>query len=261
MSNPQTFYKYQGTGNDFILIDDRNQSFECNNAQLIRQLCDRKFGIGADGLILLRPSDEADFRMVYFNADGNESSMCGNGGRCIAYFSNMLGYSGPETTFIAIDGLHKATISGDIVALLMQDAGPLEIGDGHCVINTGSPHYVIQKPDLEDIDIIQEARKVRYSKRFEKEGINVNFLEEKEGELYVRTYERGVENETLSCGTGMVAATLYADALGMGSKTGGYRVNSIGGSVEVSFESKGTFYENIWLKGPVGFVFKGEINV
>jgi diaminopimelate epimerase len=256
----KTFYKYQGTGNDFIIIDDRKEKFDDQNAALLKRLCDRKYGIGADGLILLRPSVSADFSMVYFNADGNESTMCGNGGRCIALFANKLGIAGLKTTFNAIDGLHKAKITDSSVALQMKDVPEIELNEEYCVVDTGSPHYLSMQQDIGKMELIKEARKIRYNDRFKEEGVNVNFVEHKENGLFVRTYERGVENETLSCGTGMVAAALYAYSLGIMSKNNCYTVHTNGGKVEVSFIEKESSFVNIWLNGPAECVFKGEIN-
>ena len=201
------FYKYQGTGNDFIMIDDREKEFDLTDNDLIAALCERRMGIGADGLILLREHDTLDFEMIYFNADGKQSSMCGNGGRCIIAFAQMLEMTENETTFTAIDGEHKGRLMDDGIYLQMQDVKKIEgVGDG-LVLNTGSPHYIEMVDELDYIDVDKQGRKIRNSAPFKKDGINVNFVLDA-SELQVRTYERGVEAETLSCGTGVVATAI-----------------------------------------------------
>jgi len=257
---PITFYKYQGTGNDFIFIDNRTLSFDTNDVARISKLCDRKFGIGADGLILLQEEEGFDFRMVYFNSDGRESSMCGNGGRCVAKFAKLLGLTNDSTRFIAIDGEHEAVIHDEIVALKIRDVDKVELGDNFGIIDTGSPHYLTFVNNIEDVDIITEARKIRYNERFKDEGININFIEVKDDALHVRTYERGVENETLSCGTGMVAAALYASANGklVASEC---NIHTPGGEARVRFDKNNhNGYSDIWLEGPAELTFKGEID-
>lgn len=210
------FYKYQGTGNDFIMIDDRESTFDITDNKLIAALCERRMGIGADGLILLRNHPSLDFEMIYFNSDGNQSSMCGNGGRCIIDFAAMLEVIKTETTFMAIDGEHKGQFLGDTIALQMQDVAEI-VGEGDgLVLDTGSPHYIEMVDDLQYIDVNKEGRRIRNSAPFKKEGINVNFVQDS-SEIEVRTYERGVEEETLSCGTGVVATALamhYANCIG-----------------------------------------------
>ena len=209
------FYKYQGTGNDFIMIDDRENIFNINDHNLIAALCQRRMGIGADGLILLKEHDKYDFEMIYFNSDGHQSSMCGNGGRCIIAFAQLLEIIDEETTFLAIDGEHKGQFLGDTIALQMQDVSDIEgVGDG-LVMDTGSPHYIEMVDDLRNMNIEKEGRRIRNSKPFRKEGINVNFVQDS-ADLQVRTYERGVEAETLSCGTGVVATAIamhYANCI------------------------------------------------
>ena len=250
------FYKYQGTGNDFIMIDDREKEFDLTDNDLIAALCERRMGIGADGLILLREHDTLDFEMIYFNADGKQSSMCGNGGRCILSFAQMLELTENETTFMAIDGEHKGRLMDDGIYLQMQDVKKIEgVGDG-LVLNTGSPHYIEMVDELEYIDINKQGRKIRNSATFKKEGINVNFVLDS-SELQVRTYERGVEAETLSCGTGVVATAIamhYANCI----QETLVNVKTRGGELTVSFEEFNGGYRNIWLSGEASMVFAGE---
>jgi diaminopimelate epimerase len=250
------FYKYQGTGNDFIMIDDREKEFDLADNDLISALCERRMGIGADGLILLREHDTLDFEMIYFNADGKQSSMCGNGGRCIIAFAQMLEMTENETAFMAIDGKHKGRLMADGIYLQMQDVKEIEgVGDG-LVLDTGSPHYIEMVDELEYIDVNKEGKKVRNSAPFKKEGINVNFVLDA-NELQVRTYERGVEAETLSCGTGVVATAIamhYANCI----EETLVNVKTKGGELTVSFEEFNGGYRNIWLSGEASMVFAGE---
>lgn len=250
------FYKYQGTGNDFIMIDDREKEFDLTDNDLIAALCERRMGIGADGLILLREHDTLNFEMIYFNADGKESSMCGNGGRCIIAFAQMLEMTGNETTFMAIDGEHKGRLMDDGIYLQMQDVKKIEgVGDG-LVLNTGSPHYIEMVDELDYIDVDKQGRKIRNSAPFKKDGINVNFVLDA-SELQVRTYERGVEAETLSCGTGVVATAIamhYANCI----EETLVNVKTKGGELTVSFEEFNGGYRNIWLSGEASMVFAGE---
>ena len=197
-----TFYKYQGTGNDFVIIDNRDGVFDKKNTNLIAKLCDRRFGIGADGLILLENHDDVDFRMVYYNSDGNESTMCGNGGRCLVAFAKEINVIDNEAIFLAIDGMHHATIEDDIVKLQMQDVIGIKIFDKHVFIDTGSPHHVEVRENIDVIDIQKEGASIRYGQPYNKEGANVNFVEKISDTVFaVRTYERGDEGETFSCGT------------------------------------------------------------
>ena len=250
------FYKYQGTGNDFIMIDDREKEFDLTDNDLIAALCERRMGIGADGLILLREHDTLDFEMIYFNADGKQSSMCGNGGRCIIAFAQMLEMTESETTFMAIDGEHKGRLMDDGIYLQMQDVKKIEgVGDG-LVLNTGSPHYIEMVDELDYIDVDNKGRKIRNSAPFKKDGINVNFVLDA-NELQVRTYERGVEAETLSCGTGVVATAIamhYANCI----EETLVNVKTKGGELTVSFEEFNGGYRNIWLSGEASMVFAGE---
>jgi len=254
------FFKYQGAGNDFIIIDNRDKSVFLSTEQ-IRNMCDRHFGIGADGLMLLELCDEADFKMVYYNADGNESTMCGNGGRCIAAFAQELHIVADTMSFIAVDGLHHATILPDgSVTLQMQDVRDIHFQPGYTELNTGSPHYVKAVTGLKDMDVQQEGAAVRQQSRYQPKGINVNFYQVIDGKIYVRTYERGVEAETLSCGTGITAAAIAS----VGASTGNFTlpVETKGGLLQVSFLKKtSSSAENIQLTGPAQFVFEGKIPV
>ncbi len=253
-----TFHKYHGTGNDFILIDDRKMSFPANDRQLIARMCDRHFGIGADGLILLQLHETADFRMVYFNADGNESTMCGNGGRCIVAFAKQLGIIDNETDFMAVDGLHHARVIGADIELAMNDVEHIVPGEGFLTLDTGSPHYVKFTESLPaDDGFIREARNIRYSGPFKKEGINVNVATGGNGTIQMRTYERGVENETLSCGTGVTAVAIAAHKAGIGKATD-WNIEVKGGRLNVKFDVEDGAYRNVRLTGPASFVFKGE---
>lgn len=257
-----SFYKYQGTGNDFILIDNRKGVAVLTGEQ-IAHLCHRRFGIGADGLILLETEPGVDFRMVYFNSDGNTSTLCGNGGRCIVAFARHLGIISGKARFMASDGLHEALIDDDDrIALKMQDVKNMELGPDFFFLDTGSPHYVRLVTGLESYDVAGEGKKVRNSARFKEAGTNVNFLEKVDDEIFVRTYERGVEDETYSCGTGVTAAALVAAVRGLSTSRNSCSVRTLGGSLEVTFEKvlEHNFY-NIWLKGPARLVFTGDITL
>jgi diaminopimelate epimerase len=253
------FYKYQGTGNDFVMIDNRKtQWVNPENTNLIKLLCDRKFGIGADGLILLQDLKDFDFEMVYFNSDGKTSSMCGNGGRCIAAFANYLGVVDRDCSFMAIDGEHEAKIDGDYVELKMSDVNDIEIGEDYFVLDTGSPHYVIFVEDLDDINVVDLGQMIRYNERFRKEGINVNFVEKGDNQLLIGTYERGVEDETLSCGTGVTAAALSFATKNSQSIDNQINIKSKGGNLTVKFKKgKEGKFTDIWLGGKAERVFSG----
>lgn len=256
------FYKYQGTGNDFIIIDNRSLQFDRKNNALVAKLCDRRFGIGADGLMLLQSKSGYDFEMVYYNSDGNESSMCGNGGRCIVEFARSLGLVNEKAFFVAIDGEHEAVVKPGFISLKMNDVKTVELNENFSFLNTGSPHYVQQVKDVEHLDVYSEGKKIRYNERFEKEGTNVNFIEKSGDKLFVRTYERGVEGETYSCGTGVTAAALVASIKGIAGAPDHCAIKTLGGELNVKFSrlSDGSF-NNIWLEGPATFVFKGEVDV
>jgi len=255
-----SFYKYQATGNDFIIIDNRLKVFDKNDTKLVAKLCNRRIGIGADGLILLESDNEFDFRMVYFNADGNQSTMCGNGGRCIVSFAKKLNVICHSTNFLAIDGTHEAKINNNMVELKMNDVSVIKKIENGYFINTGSPHYVILRSHISKIDVQKEGRLIRNNEIFKKEGVNVNFVEIfDENRFFVRTYERGVEAETLSCGTG---ATAVAIAMHACKKTfsNNLIIETRGGKLEVNFSENRSNYSEVWLSGPCEFVFKGVIN-
>jgi diaminopimelate epimerase len=251
------FYKYHGSGNDFIIIDDRNNTFDSSNFNLIASLCKRSIGIGADGLILLRNHREYDFEMLYFNSNGHESTMCGNGGRCIVAFANNLGVIGSNTVFKAIDGVHKAKIIKHNVTLQMTDVLDIKKKNDLCLLNTGSPHCVKLVDDIYSYDVLEKGRELRNSPIFLKHGVNVNFVEFKSDILHVRTYERGVEAETLSCGTGVVAAAISMHHMKF-IKSNFINIKTIGGELSVSFENNNDCYNNIWLCGPATLVYSGN---
>jgi diaminopimelate epimerase len=251
------FYKYQGTGNDFVMIDNRDNSFPKHDNQLIAKLCDRRFGIGADGLILLENDAETDFRMVYYNSDGNQSSMCGNGGRCIVAFAKKLGIIENQTTFIATDGLHFATIDSDVVSLQMKDVEEVKVSDNYVYLDTGSPHHVEFVEDLSHFDVKTHGSKIRYSDLYGNSGSNVNFVKQiGEDTFQIRTYERGVEDETLSCGTGATAVAIAMYEMGKASSNE-ISIQVQGGTLSVSFE-KNSKYHSVFLIGPAQFVFEGD---
>lgn len=258
-----TFYKYQGTGNDFVMIDNRKQIFDPHNTELVKRLCNRRFGIGADGLILLQNREGYDFEMIYFNADGNESTMCGNGGRCIVAFAHFLNIIKDKGYFLAIDGPHDAQISNkDWVELKMSDVKHVINEDEHYEMDTGSPHYVTFVEDVDDINVVENGQAIRYSKKYREKGINVNFVEKTNQGIKVLTYERGVEDETLSCGTGVTAAALSYYLESPNKQLVRVPISSKGGELEVRFEAEeeGGF-KNIWLCGPAVQVFTGTLSV
>ena len=257
------FFKYQGTGNDFVIIDNRNGHNLVLSPEMIKDLCDRRFGIGADGLMLLNEKPGYDFEMVYYNADGREGTMCGNGGRCLTKFAESIGIQKELYKFIATDGEHEARIDADgIVYLKMNDVDVIVNHHSDFLVDTGSPHYVKLIPHLAEYDVLKKGREIRYSREFEKEGINVNFVEQLDepDKIFVRTYERGVENETLSCGTGVTAAALvcYHNENGFNE----VEVKTLGGRLNVEFDriDDGKF-RNIWLCGPAERVFNGSIEI
>ena len=251
-----TFYKYQGTGNDFVIIDNRENFFPKGNTELVAKICDRRFGVGADGLLLLENHPSADFMMVYYNSDGNLSSMCGNGGRCIAHFAKFLGIISKKTTFEAVDGMHDAMVDDDWVSLKMNDVEKISVSENFIFLDTGSPHHVEMVSELQNYDVFKNGRNIR-NKIYGKEGSNVNFVEQDDATKFsVRTYERGVEDETLSCGTGVTAVAIAMFEIG---KTIENKVilKTPGGQLQVRFEKMGSGYKNVYLEGPATQVFKG----
>ncbi|MEL6924432.1 MAG: diaminopimelate epimerase [Bacteroidota bacterium] len=256
------FYKYQGTGNDFVVIDQRqHQYLQLSDTDKVAFLCDRRFGVGADGVILLQHKAGYDFEMIYFNADGKPGSMCGNGGRCIVAFAKYLGIFDTSCRFLAYDGPHDARIVGaDWVELKMQDVHQIEAGEGHYILDTGSPHFVTFVEDVDDINVAEQGAQIRYSQRFREKGINVNFVESVENGLIVATYERGVEDETLSCGTGVTAAAL-AHARQHAPDSNRIGIQAKGGQLEVKYERVENGFENIWLCGPATQVFVGDMEI
>jgi diaminopimelate epimerase len=261
-----SFYKYQGTGNDFVMVDDRDGKFPVWDTALVAFICQRRFGIGADGLILLQHSERADFYMKYYNSDGRESSMCGNGGRCIAAFARFLGIAGTDMKFEAVDGPHEAHVDGKYVKLRMKDVSLVEhAGGNNFVVNTGSPHYVSFSPvNLDKMDIVSEARSIRYNDRYAAEGINVNFVcPQADDSLRIRTYERGVEDETYSCGTGVTASALtFAIHKQMGAGPHEIRLQTQGGELSVRFHYEPSIgrFTDVWLQGNAVQVYDGEID-
>lgn len=257
------FSKYQGAGNDFIIVDQSKITYlDPTDRERIAHLCDRRFGVGADGLILLETHPAYDFRMVYFNADGRESTLCGNGGRCIVAFAHALGLIGKEAHFWAIDGAHRARlIRTDWVELEMLAIHEVEQQQDFCFLNTGSPHYVQFVPTFDQLDVDREGRRIRYSDRFAAKGTNVNFITGDVEGLQIATYERGVEGETLACGTGVTAAAVVS-ALQSG-QTGDFSipVQAKGGHLQVRLHYDGQSFSNIWLCGPAVHVFSGQINL
>jgi diaminopimelate epimerase len=262
------FHKYQGAGNDFIIIDNRNNQFSSNETHFISNLCHRQFGIGADGLMLLSDAKGVDFEMKYYNSDGNEGTLCGNGGRCIVAFAHDSGIIKENADFNAADGRHTAVIikknqDNKIIRLKMCDVNEIEDKASWFFLDTGSPHYVMYVEDLEEFDVVGQGRSIRNNERFLSKGTNVNFISQKNNCLFVRTYERGVENETLSCGTGVTASAIVS-AVRRKMPIGENEINvkTTGGFLKVQFERVDeTTFRNIWLEGPATFVFKGEIEI
>ena len=262
MITKMKLYKYQGTGNDFVMIDNRLQTFPKENTALIKKLCDRRFGIGADGLILLENDASTNFKMVYYNSDGNQSSMCGNGGRCLVAFAKKLDIINDKAVFIAVDGLHHATINdNEIVSLEMKNVDEVNIHNNYIFLNTGSPHHVQFVDDLPNFDVKKEGAKIRYGDLYGKAGSNVNFVHQiSENEFSIRTYERGVEDETLSCGTGATATAIAMKAIGK-TKSNNVTINVEGGKLEVSFIEENGIFTKVFLTGPAEFVFSTELTI
>ncbi|MEO8794631.1 MAG: diaminopimelate epimerase [Daejeonella sp.] len=255
------FFKYEGAGNDFIMIDNREGIFDHSRAQLIERLCNRRFGIGADGIMCIEKSETLDFEMIYYNSDGRKSSMCGNGGRCIVAFAQYLKIINTETTFMAVDGPHYAKISenGDWVSLQMIDVDQITKDADAYVLDTGSPHYVSSVKDLKHVNVVEDGKSIRYNDTYKKKGININFVEDFGSHYFVRTYERGVEDETYACGTGVTAVALaMAKEKGLSGQIN-TEIHVLGGELNVRFDYDGQKFSNIFLEGPATYVYSGKI--
>lgn len=253
------FTKYHGTGNDFIILDDREEVFDINDTLLINQMCSRRFGIGADGLILLRKVEGFDFKMVYFNADGNQSSMCGNGGRCIVHFAYKLGVFESRCSFLAIDGAHEAQVlQNNIVKLKMSNVQGISNDGDALILDTGSPHYVLEVKDIDSLNVKAQGASIRYSEKYKKEGINVNFMKCMPEGIQVRTYERGVEDETYSCGTGVTACAIGIHEMDPLTYKSPISIMTMGGALIVYFlKNNEHSYNEIWLEGPAKKTYTG----
>lgn len=257
------FYKYHGAGNDFVLVDNRSQIYQhLKNKNSVSNICHRRFGIGADGLMLIENAEGYDFRMVYYNSDGNEGSLCGNGGRCIVAFARRLGMIGNQTKFIASDGEHEAEITGpEYVNLKMQNVHQINLYSDHAVLDTGSPHYILPVNQIEVYPVLEKGKHIRHSEDFPK-GINVNFIEKFNDDWKIRTYERGVEDETWACGTGATAAALALVEMNKLYNLNEIKLISKGGPLTIRFERKAPgHFENIWLCGGAVFVYEGELTI
>ena len=256
------FDKYHGAGNDFVMLDMTKTQFELDVAT-VERLCNRRFGIGADGLIMVCKSTKGDFKMRYYNSDGREASFCGNGSRCTVAFAYDKGIiTKQETLFEAYDGMHHGSIISDngdskIVRMQMSNA-KAEPHDGHILVDTGSPHYVTQVQDLETLDVKRLGSKIRYDKSISENGVNVDFIHFDGTTIHIRTYERGVEDETLACGTGVTAAAI-ATAIWFGGEH--FEVKARGGDLSVDLRRDNLIFSNITLTGPACHVFGGEVSI
>lgn len=249
------FHKYQGTGNDFVMIDDRQEQFDLQDIHLVARLCDRKFGIGADGVILIRNHPSYDFEMIYFNPDGSQS-LCGNGSRCAVHFANQLGMIAQNCRFLAVDGPHEGFMADGLIHIKMPDVDLVEKRDGSFFLDTGSPHHVEIVREISEVDVYNEGRSIR--NHYGQEGSNVNFVQLSDQKVEVRTYERGVENETLSCGTGVTAVALVLSDKGYESPV---QLKTRGGELAVSFErTEQGIFKNVFLIGPAVEVFRGTFS-
>ncbi len=257
------FFKYQGAGNDFIMVDNRDNKTDHHHPNLIAKLCDRRFGIGGDGIMFLELTEGYDFKMVYYNSDGQPSSMCGNGGRCIVAFAKQLGIIKDKTTFLAVDGSHYAEISADKawVSLQMIDVKTINKDGDDYVINTGSPHYIKFDVDVANKNVFEEGKAIRNSNIYNAEGINVNFVEDKNDHLFVRTYERGVEDETYACGTGVTAVALANAIIKNLKGTQETAIKVLGGDLKIKYNYDGKTFTDIFLEGPAKFVFEGTVEI
>lgn len=253
------FFKYQATGNDFVVIDNRTAGYSFSREQ-IERICHRKFGVGADGLMLIEKHPTLDFNLVYYNSDGSQS-LCGNGSRAAVRMASALGIVNGKATFNAYDGEHQAELlPTGIVKLKMNPVNKTEKVGSDQFINTGSPHFIRFVESAEAYPVFDEGKKIRYSEQFKPGGTNVNFVQRLDDKsIFVRTYERGVEDETLSCGTGVVASALAASLSGYSSPVA---VKTLGGDLSVEFKSglNGTFTD-IYLIGPAKLVFEGDLEL
>lgn len=256
------FFKYHGTGNDFVILDNRDNRYASVSNKQVAKICHRRFGVGADGLMMLNTKAGYDFEMIYYNADGNPSTMCGNGGRCLVKFASDMGIHKYTYRFIAIDGEHEAEIdNNNRIRLKMIDVNEVDEHSSYTVLNTGSPHYIRFVTNIEETDVVTNGRAIRNSHHFAKEGINVNFVESTgEDSIFVRTYERGVEDETMSCGTGVTASALMSAHNERGFNR--VEIKTPGGHLSVEFNKVSDHeFNDIWLCGPATFVYKGEIEI
>lgn len=252
-----SFDKYQAVGNDFVVVDNRKNIFP-KEQSIIKKICDRKFGVGSDGLILIEESEESEFSMVFYNPDGSQS-LCGNGCRAAIRFAESLNLAIDKTSFTAFDGPHQGVIKGKTIDLEMANVQKGREIEGGIFLDTGSPHFVLFVENVQQVDVLNEGRKWRNSDLFGEGGANINFVEiQDQNNLFVRTYERGVENETLSCGTGVTAAALAASEKGCHSPL---IIKTKGGILKVSFQLIKNGYENIWLEGPAEHVFSGTLDL
>ncbi|WP_345954156.1 diaminopimelate epimerase [Mucilaginibacter sp. PAMB04168] len=257
------FYKYQGAGNDFVMVDNRTTKIDHHNPLLIKTLCDRRFGVGGDGIMFLQNCEGYDFEMVYYNSDGQPSTMCGNGGRCIVAFAKHLGVIDTETNFLAVDGPHYAKISesGDWVSLQIINVDTINRDGDDYVINTGSPHYIQLADDLTHKDVFADGRSIRNNTTYLTKGINVNFVEPLDEGYFVRTYERGVEDETYACGTGVTAVALAMAHANQQTGNITTPIKVLGGNMSINFNYDGAKFTDIFLEGPAKRVFEGDIEV
>jgi diaminopimelate epimerase len=259
------FFKYHGAGNDFVIVDEREHITELTEKQ-IAHVCNRRFGVGADGFMRLQNSDDFDFKMLYYNADGKESTMCGNGGRCMIAFANHLGLIDQSTYFEAVDGEHEGQVIEygieSVVRLKMLTVGKVDINADQIFLDTGSPHHIEIVEDVKNTDVDKDGKFWRHHNQYaEIGGCNANFVEILDADhLYVRTFERGVEAETFSCGTGVTAAAISLHALG---KVNGEKIqiDTLGGKLQVEFSHNDSAYEHIHLQGPAAFVYQGIIDL
>jgi diaminopimelate epimerase len=259
------FFKYQATGNDFVIIDNRQLNLRLPTEQIVR-ICDRRFGVGADGLMLLEPHPSEDFRLVYYNSDGSQS-LCGNGSRAAVQLAARLGIAKQRATFEAYDGLHEALIEPELVRLKMNDVQDVRPVNHDWFIHTGSPHFIRFVAQADSYPVTEEGRQIRYSEAFAPGGTNANFVEMKSNNtIFVRTYERGVEAETLSCGTGVTAAALAASLKGYTSPV---HIETKGGTLSVAFKTghngqpaaDAPAFRDIFLIGPAKLVFEGDLEL